>query len=324
VLAGLRFALAAVVVSSHLVWFVGFDNPLGGLRPFGPCPAVLGFLFVSGYSIAHSVSRRPAGFYRRRVLRIYPMYLLAIGLSLVPFALSRGRTIFCHQIQFDPPSPRNVAINVAMLQTFVGKPLGSDGVVWTLAVEVACYAAAPLLYRAGAGVSLLLAGCSAAAFAAFPRMRLAHYQELSYGLPLALLAWAWLGGFVFYRYRTHVAAAVVLVGGAAAMVSVNRVYNEAWGIATTAAAAAVVALAPTVPVPPRAIAPLAFLGDLSYPMYLVHVPACLLCWVIGVRNPALLVAFAVAVSVAALALDGVARRAVANLGARPIVLPTPA
>ena len=84
-LGGLRFALATIVVGAHLVWFSP-NSHLTKLAYFSAIAAVLGFLMVSGYSIAHSLAQSETGFYRRRLRRIMPLYVLALCLG---FAIGR-------------------------------------------------------------------------------------------------------------------------------------------------------------------------------------------------------------------------------------------
>ena len=50
----------------------------------GSYAAVLGFLFISGYSMAASFEREPGGFYERRVWRIYPVFLATFAYAQVP------------------------------------------------------------------------------------------------------------------------------------------------------------------------------------------------------------------------------------------------
>lgn len=89
VLGGLRFFLAWVVLCSHLRHSVPAGDLLMSFQNFNNFSAVLGFLLISGFSIAHSVSKATEGFYRRRFIRVYPLYLAAIIISIIPFFLSR-------------------------------------------------------------------------------------------------------------------------------------------------------------------------------------------------------------------------------------------
>ena len=346
VLAGLRFGLAMVVVAGHLSWFPASSGGavaramgglmaglMAGLAELGGTSAVLGFLVISGYSIGHSLDRRPAGFYRRRVLRIYPVYAAAVAYAVVPFALRPG-PLTGPGLAFAVPRPTAavVAGNLLLVQNLACPPLGSDPLVWTLGIEVVCYAAAPWLRRWPTPALAGVVGASALAFADYPRSPLSdhgrlHYGSLLYGLPLALFAWAWVAGFLMHRHRARPArwgVGVAVLG--AGLLVVNDAYGQPGSVSTFAAAVLVVAAAGRVPVP-RWLGPgLNRLGDLSYPLYLFHLPTFLLGYcVLGLRTPTALVAAAVGVSGAVLGVEATARAAVArrvpavDVPARPAV-----
>lgn len=86
ILAGLRFLLALIVVGVHLARFANPNSLICRMAHLGGFTAVIGFLVVSGISMAASVERRPQGFLGRRVLRIYPLYLAAVLAPLLLFA----------------------------------------------------------------------------------------------------------------------------------------------------------------------------------------------------------------------------------------------
>src|ERR1700721_1783490 len=82
VLSLLRFLLAFVVAVGHLDPFAAL-GPLRAVENLGSFEAILGFLLISGYSIGHSIQKKPVGFTRRRMLRIYPVYLAAVVLTFL-------------------------------------------------------------------------------------------------------------------------------------------------------------------------------------------------------------------------------------------------
>ena len=131
--------------------------------------------------------------------------------------------------------------------------------------------AAPLFVRARpwmlwvvVGISLLVQK-EALARGFFP------VHEHKWGLPAMMLLWAWLSGFLFYRSPGWSGALVVLVGYHA----VSRFADRSPAAYLIAAVALI--LAKNLPPMPRLLARvLNYLGDLSYPLYLVHVP--LMAW----------------------------------------------
>ncbi len=324
VLAGLRFVLAVVVVSGHLTWFArgGWPGPVSEL---GGTAAVLGFLVVSGYSIGHSLDRRPAGFYRRRAWRIYPLYAASVVYATVPF-LSAASALGGPGMGVTVPRPTAVEVagNLLLLQGLACRPIASNLPVWTLAIEAACYLAAPRLRRWSTGPLAGLAVVSAGAFAAYPWLGWGHFGTLLWGRPLLLFAWAWVAGFLLHRGKARLSWSVTVAVAGGVLLAVDRAYSTPYTIHTFIGSVAVVTVAPRVAVPPAAGRVLNYLGDLSYPLYLFHLPTLLLAYcILGVRGTPALSAAAVAVSAAALFVEATlkpvfARRALRrNVPERP-------
>ena len=139
----LRFFLAWVVFAGHLNLFTPEPSWLGAFDQFGGKAAVIGFLLVSGFSIASSIERQGEGFFRRRFLRIYPLYFTAIVFG---FALEiwTGGQVTAPGRTFEALGWPTALGNLIFAQTFAVKPLGFDGPVWSLAIEVFYYALAPV------------------------------------------------------------------------------------------------------------------------------------------------------------------------------------
>ena len=119
----LRFGLAVIVACSHLRGFyaeyVTTWDPARILGSFNGVAAVLGFLLVSGFSICHSLVQKPEGYVRRRFMRIYPLYLVAIVLSVwvggywVP---TGGGEDGMGPREFEDSSHFQIAVNALLLQ----------------------------------------------------------------------------------------------------------------------------------------------------------------------------------------------------------------
>ncbi len=295
-LAGLRFALAAIVLTGHVRW-LGAPSPMFiRFTDFCPYTAVLCFLTISGYSMAHSIAARPAGFFVRRVVRIYPLYAASVVAGLLP-------AVMLHWVQ--ARTGRDVLLNLAFLQTFRSLPIVGNGVTWTLAVEVAFYALTPLLNRLPTAVLAGLTAVSAAAFAWYPNLHLPYFNELTHGLPMLFLGWAWLAGFLFYRCRRLPLAGAALVAAVVALTTIDATWAERRHELTVVATMLTVAAAAAgTRVPLWARTPLLYLGDLSFPLYLFHAPVILLlvqCW--HWQNPWAVTLIALAVGGAMLAVD---------------------
>jgi peptidoglycan/LPS O-acetylase OafA/YrhL len=310
VLAGLRFLLAMVVVAGHLNWFVLPSQPWVFLESLGGTAAVVGFLIISGYSIAHSLRRRPIGFYRRRVLRIYPLYVTAILFALVPY-WSGADAFGVPHAAFPRPHFWVVVGNLLLLQNVVCLPIDSNMLVWTLGVEVICYLLAPLFQKLPTAILVVLIGLSAIAYGLFPRMGLGHYATLRFGLPLGLFMWAWLGGFVLQRSGSSMWAGLCVVALCAGLTVANSKFNSPLSVVTVSAAGLLVTFAGRMALPNWGARWASYLGDLSYPIYLFHLPTMIMGYgILNIRGPWMLVVMTFGVSMGVLFIESIARRVV--------------
>ena len=186
ILGGLRFLLAFIVVCGHLFRFAPKDNAINRFfisgAEFDAVAAVICFLIISGFSIAHSIISKPEGFYFRRVVRIYPLYISAMVLTLVPFWFA-GPVIQAYDGQFNQPGLANFIANLFFLQTFFADQLSGNGPLWTLAVEVFFYLLAPVFVRMRSWMLLLLVLISAVGFASCHALHLDFYSKYRWGLP---------------------------------------------------------------------------------------------------------------------------------------------
>ncbi len=300
VLAGVRFALALIVACGHLTLEGPVSRPIGWLAQGSAFTAVLCFLVISGYSIAQSLARGSNGFYRRRFVRVYPLYAVAVLYGLAAYLLDHP---------FQPSYGRSAVGNLAFLQTFVASPAVGNGAVWTLAVEAACYAAAPLLARLGTASLLTLAGASGVAYLAVPPHVQGYYQSWRYGGPLLVLGWAWLAGFIYHRHQARPAAGVLLLGGLVGLTTLNDRFCSGYSPVTVVATVALMAGGGSLALPALARRALAYAGDLSYPLYLYHFPTFYLFYNAAHYNvPTLALAASLAVSAALLAVDARIKR----------------
>jgi peptidoglycan/LPS O-acetylase OafA/YrhL len=312
-LAGLRFLLAMVVVAGHMTWFQPPKSAPPFLQLLGGTSAVLGFLIVSGYSIGHSLQRRPVGFFQRRVLRIYPLYVTAVLYALLPFVFLPGMRVLptlSPDVIIPRPAAWVVVGNLLMLQNLVCPPIDSNMLVWTLGIEVICYLLAPLFRRMHTILLVMLVLISAAGYGwLYPhlvRRGYGHYATLSHGLPLLMFAWAWIAGFLLHQFRNSIFVGIAICLLGIGLLKLNREYEAPYSIECFAGAVIVVTLAPWVRLPRRIGGILNYLGDLSYPVYLFHLPTFLLGYcILNVENVNSLLAMALACSAAFLFIESI-------------------
>jgi peptidoglycan/LPS O-acetylase OafA/YrhL len=276
VLAGLRFFLAMVVVCNHSCLVVDLKGvwPLSG---FGGFLAVIGFLIVSGFSIAASYERQREGFARRRYYRIYPTYLACFLLSQVPWILY-GPSFHTQGRIFEAPMPGQewlpLLSGVLLGQAFI-PALTTLGQAWTLSIECVYYAAAPLLARLGSKVIWSVISASAFAFWQLPMHGFVFYPSMTFaGVGVLLLAWAWLFGWALYHFPPKdevklglfvLANFLVVPYGEPAMTTFTLLivgWVFTYGVQRSFGK--------------RVHLWLERLGDISYPLYLVHIPVMLI------------------------------------------------
>ncbi len=286
ILGAIRFCLALIVAGSHLNTFdpgtslqLAFDGMSGFV-------AVLGFLIISGFSISASQAKQPEGFYRRRLLRIMPLYVLSIVAAYACVRGFGGTVRTASGLVYVTPSARELVENLFFLQGFTALSIKTNAVVWTLSVEVFFYVLAPLLARLS--LASLIAACavSLALFLVSLSFHLPNFNLLQHGAAVALLGWAWLAGFIAFRLRDRrVAMLGLLVVCAVALESYAGILNLHWFL-PLAVVGVSIGFADLVKGPRALAAGFTLLGDASYPLYLFHLPLYITLCGLGLKLPA--------------------------------------
>ena len=231
-------------------------------------------------SVAASLTSRPDGYLVRRIKRIYPTYLAALALAILtllphPLHLPQGQVLVLSDW-------KTILANVFMMQGTLVPSILADGPVWTLSIEWWCYIAAILLIRWSNWITKLLIGLSFASLMVYVGSRgyLVGDHNMTLGLGLPVLARAWLTGFSYYREPTKANFAILIllplimfeVGPRMSLASV-----------VIAASALAVYFSKSVCIKSRKVEQIIrWLGDMSYPLYLFHVP---LRWWISSETP---------------------------------------
>ncbi|MDB5477553.1 MAG: acyltransferase 3 [Alphaproteobacteria bacterium] len=271
ILAGLRFILAVFVSATHL--FNVAPNSLvvqyfGGLGH----AAVMGFFMISGYSIAASITTRPKGYLSRRFMRIYPAYLFAVVFCVLlmmagPLVSPDGQVI--HQ-----SSLKLIVQNLLMQQAIWSDALECNRPLWTLGVEWWCYMAAPMLVRfKGRNLALsgLLIFLSIFFYCRFQLGMRGPNDTVGYYF-WNVLFWVstWVGGFAYYRARSYAALALML---APSVIFYNIYLIFPYTVMLMIACAIIIMVSAKIEIKNKKIREITeWLGDVSYPYYLLHYP----------------------------------------------------
>lgn len=272
-LGGLRFALALVVVLGHTAVFIQGSPIVAAANHIGPYPAVFAFFVISGYSIAPSVLKHGrAEFYVRRFRRIAPVWYPCVALAIC--------TMVWQELSFEGPSgPISMTEEWPVIAALLGLtniiagPLENLTPAWSLGLEIAYYAMAPfllLLSRRWLTVLLLI---SVTCYV------MTVSTSHGYFWRIFVTYWAWLLGFMLYRWprRRWVQTLVLVAPGA--LWTVQPYWPAKFGVIMLATSSALIIYNQGFKLSGVAGRLAAYLGDLSFPLYLVHMPVFYLVWI---------------------------------------------
>ncbi|MCB0102730.1 MAG: acyltransferase [Anaerolineales bacterium] len=285
-LGGMRFFLAMIVAVSHLTWYVEGYRRVFIIEKLSGMVAVIGFLVISGYSIAASYEQRPTGYYFRRVLRIVPLYWVSITISALIPLLFGDHLLDPPGTIFKTPTIIEWMSNVVFLQGITSSYINTNPIVWTLTIEVLLYLLTPLFARSK-NVALLAFFISALSYLYYPHTQLSYYSKLKFGLATLFLGWAWLLGFLFYYYRSIIFSKVALPVIGFLLIFCNGKWITSYWMVTWAMTCIVILWGNTIPRLTFIAKVLKTLGDVSYPLYLIHIPGFLLFYNLGGKDAAI-------------------------------------
>lgn len=273
-LALIRFCMASIVLFCHL----GLTGTYGEWRhmfeQMGAFSAVLIFFVVSGYSIAHSYQQRPEGFYKRRLLRVYPIYAVALVVYLA-FLSAHPEPIITSGGDHGGPFPpvNQIVLNALFLNgIFTGNVIGP---AWSLSIEVAFYALTPLLYIIATRWPIVfgaLIGASAGLYWLHDDLGLPYYSDTAYGIGIMALFCFWGSAFLFYL-RPSVFLGIAFTG---LYIVLLRHYNPLQGhysVKLMLIASLLIFFSRKLPLLKGWLrGAFNYLGEISYPVYIVHYP----------------------------------------------------
>jgi peptidoglycan/LPS O-acetylase OafA/YrhL len=250
---------------------------------------VSAFFVISGYCIhrAHATRLSRDASYRvdsgrfwfRRFVRIYPVLIAALLLTLLFDSISGHLVPGFYKL--GDLSPVSLLINLSALEGLFSQPYGSNGPLWTLAIEIQLYAVYPLVFmlrrRFGINRTMLLAlALTALSWLLFERKGLSLFASYQF-------AWM-LGAYVADREtaasRTPAGriagwgGALVILGGCAVFVAVSQYLAfQIWAVGFAMVLARLLER-------PLHIGPVAAgfrqLGHFSYSLYAIHLPLAVL------------------------------------------------
>ena len=279
ILALSRFVLACVVLATHLQW-VDQGGISSFLSMFDGKAAVVGFLVISGFSVTWSLDRNSAGFVGRRFVRIYPAYAVSLICAVILGAALGNFELAGKSFQLD--GWYTIACNAVLLQMYACKAVSTIPVIWSLSLEFSYYVLIYVFRRRGTALLALAAAGSIIHFMLPDGLIAGRAYDLLMKLNMVRYLWPFLLGVLLARTsdkRIWLASAI----GGTVLLGFSPSMHEALSAATFALTMAALALAKWGW--GKRSATLEFLGDVSYPLYLVHLPVLLVCVAFaGVEN----------------------------------------
>jgi peptidoglycan/LPS O-acetylase OafA/YrhL len=235
------------------------------------------FFILSGFVIFMTLenSQRAYDFIGARVARIYPAYLASLLLTTTVVCLS--------SLPMLRPSLGKFLANLTMLPQVFGQDV-VDGVYWTLAYEAGFYLfAATVIWRCGLErvERVCIVWLAATLLLRFEPVLLWRYPYALYMIRLATtgsFAMLFIIGIMIYRIcrgRARPLTYLVLAAALGATIAgppltfVHAMSGTGYFL-LIASCAVLVWLGGTDRLPLRPLAPLIFLGEISYSFYLLH------------------------------------------------------
>jgi peptidoglycan/LPS O-acetylase OafA/YrhL len=293
VLALTRFFLAWVVLSVHTFMPSRIAD---AFAMFGGKAAVVGFMLISGFSIAASIEARPRDFILRRILRIYPMYFGALLLTLLVQGLL-GPSVEIGGGVVHASGWGRILGNLLLTQMYLCKTMEFNGPFWSLSIEFSYYLMAPLFLLLPRRVLYLLIIVSGVVFTLPTNPDAGHLYDLLTRFNGLRYIWSWVLGFCLYFNRSRALSILGLIFCLIVFPLSDKDYSGYATLVTIVLTYAVLEFSHMVRVNRLCEKSFTFLGDLSYPLYLVHFPLAILL-VAGLQVESDLLFFAVSLAIA--------------------------
>jgi len=281
ILATMRFVFAMWVLFDHTYNFGPHSRAMPILSSSGLMP-VMCFLAISGYSIRHSIEAQPDGYLKRRFWRIAPTNFASVALAISAYSVLGPVLIDGYGNQFQKPDVFSWIIYLIPAQSVFPVFIPVLFPTWSLSIEIMYYILAPWLLRASTKTLLGIVLFSAAGFACWnylpagfaPR----YVAEATTGVGIAVFAWAWLSGWMAYKRKDPIFFIVFWSIGCVCVF--QQPYGFQLNDATSKVATYVTWLATMATLffpmhfglSPRVRKIMSYIGDLSFPLYLVQYP----------------------------------------------------
>ena len=280
ILALTRFLLAFIVMYGHFYAYVfGFNAGANQLiLNLDAKAAVMAFLFISGISIGYSYDKKKEGFFKRRLIRIYPLYFTAVLFGVIlqnylgsPFELPNSTMV--------PAGHLTSIANFLLLQGIAAITITYNGPLWSIGVEFLLYLMVPFLSSLRLRYLLVITLISMIAFTFF------NYSFL-YGYTTLIWAWPFIIGLLI-TVKKRLSYAICLLVISLLIVNFQKeVFRDSLSVVTVSVSIIIClfAIYTKYDFSTKTKHVFNYLGVISYPLYVFHLPLFLLLYSLGLRE----------------------------------------
>lgn len=272
-----RFLLALWVLFDHTYNY----SPPGHAMPVftkSGLMAVMCFFVISGFSIHHSIESRPQHYLRRRIWRIMPINTLAVLIAWA--AWSSGVSGNYLMPYTNHPNGWHFLGLLFLLQVALPVMVSFMFPAWSLSIEAVCYGLAPY-FRRIRNIAVLhgVMAISYVFFLVWPFIN-ANYiaPRNSYEYVAAAMLWVWLAGWLAYQSpRDTRYFKLLLAGGLLSLWTHEKLFAITGIVSFLGNGLPWVGILWAVfyrrgRIPERWSKRADYLGELSFPLYLLHYP----------------------------------------------------
>ncbi len=210
----------------------------------------------------------------RRIQRIYPTYITCLLFAVwVYFYLIQTKADLPAGVIFPVPTGWSTLGNVLFLQPVFFETFPTIGPAWSLGVEALFYVLALFLVKWPRNVILFLLTASIALYV-YEYSILRVYSYFGWLRP-SLLLWAWLIGWLAYKNASGKLNKWSIYGLLlipALLIHANFFTSERFAVVPCALAALAILHGDELNLSPKIAQIGNYLGELSYPLYLIHFP----------------------------------------------------
>lgn len=281
-----RFILALIVMvsSGHLNNFTVLSVPLEYISMLGGKTNVVVFLLISGISVGCSFAKNKKGFLMRRFLRIYPLYFIAImGTVLLQYFL--GSPYLVKDTLFVTAGNLTSVANLMLLQGIASYSIMYNSPVWSISVEVFLYIMLPFFFNLRLRYIYMIAIISVLLYTFINLFPFSIHLK---GVQHAMNTWPFILGFLVATKRQFWFLIPIILFGAFGIY-----YNNLMGLGfekyvfiwfLIAVFIVFIILYFKIELSKKVIFLFNFLGTISFPMYLFHIPLYFILYHLGIRE----------------------------------------